>query len=109
MNGDVANKIGTYSLAVLSSFHNLPFYVAAPLSTFDPQIRNGEDIPIEQRAPQEVEEFGGKRISPKGAKVYNPAFDVVPNSLVTCIITEKKLVYPPYRKNIKKLLKYGKK
>lgn len=105
LNGDVANKIGTYSLAVLASFHNLPFYVAAPVSTFDPKIRKGEDIPIEQREPHEVENFNGKRTAPEGVKVYNPAFDVVPNSLVTCIITEKKLIYPSYRKNIKKLFK----
>ncbi len=104
LNGDVANKIGTYSLAVLASFHNLPFYVAAPISTFDPKIRTGEDIPIEQRDPCEIENFAGKRIAPKGVKVYNPAFDVVPNSLITCIITEKKLIYPSYRKNIKKVL-----
>ncbi len=104
LNGDIANKIGTYSLAVLASFHNLPFYVAAPVSTFDPKTRKGEDIPIEQRAPDEIENFGGQRIAPKGVKVYNPAFDIVPNSLITCIITEKKLVYPSYRKNIKKVL-----
>ncbi len=104
LNGDIANKIGTYSLAVLASFHNLPFYVAAPVSTFDPKTRKGEDIPIEQRAPDEIENFGGIRIAPKGVKVYNPAFDIVPNSLITCIITEKKLVYPSYRKNIKKVL-----
>jgi methylthioribose-1-phosphate isomerase len=104
LNGDVANKIGTYSLAVLASFHNLPFYVAAPISTFDKKIRKGEDIPIEQREPKEIEIFYGKRIAPEGIKVHNPAFDVVPNSLVTCIITEKKLIYPSYRKNIKKIL-----
>ncbi|MDD5454993.1 MAG: S-methyl-5-thioribose-1-phosphate isomerase [Candidatus Ratteibacteria bacterium] len=104
LNGDTANKIGTYSLAVLASFHNIPFYVAAPISTFDPKIRTGEDIPIEQRDPGEIENFAGKRITPKGTKIYNPAFDVVPNSLITCIITEKKLVYPSYRKNIKKVL-----
>ena len=104
LNGDTANKIGTYSLAVLASFHNIPFYVAAPVSTFDPKIRKGEDIPIEQRDSEEIENFTGKRIAPKGVKVYNPAFDVVPNSLITCIITEKKLIYPSYRKNIKKVL-----
>ena len=104
LNGDTANKIGTYSLAVLASFHNIPFYVAAPISTFDPKIRKGEDIPIEQRDPHEIENFAGKRIAPKGIKTYNPAFDVVPNSLITCIITEKRLIYPSYRKNIKKAL-----
>ncbi len=104
LNGDVANKIGTYSLAVLASFHNIPFYVAAPISTFDPKIRKGEDIPIEPREACEIENFAGKRTAPEGVKVYNPAFDVVPNSLITCIITEKKLVYPSYRKNIKKVL-----
>lgn len=104
LNGDVANKIGTYSLAVLSSFHNIPFYVAAPVSTFDKKIHKGEDIPIEQRDPGEIENFTGKRTAPKGIKVYNPAFDVVPNSLITCIITEKRLIYPSYRKNIKKVL-----
>lgn len=104
LNGDTANKIGTYSLAVLASFHNIPFYVAAPIPTFDPKIRKGEDIPIEQRDPGEIENFASKRIAPQGVKVYNPAFDVVPNSLITCIITEKKLIYPSYRKNIKKVL-----
>jgi len=104
LNGDTANKIGTYSLAVLASFHNIPFYVAAPTSTFDPKKRTGEDIIIEQRDKSEIENFNGKRIAPEDIKIYNPAFDVVPNSLITCFITEKKLIYPSYRKNIKKVL-----
>lgn len=93
-NGDVANKIGTYSLAVLAKFHNIPFYVAAPLSTFDRKINTGELIPIEERDAVEITHFVGKRIVPSGVSVYNPAFDVTPASLITGIITEKGVIKP---------------
>jgi len=88
-NGDVANKIGTYSLAVLAKFHRIPFYVAAPSSSFDPAIPNGGKIKIEERSPKEVTDWFEKRTAPLGAKVYSPAFDVTPAELVTAYITEK--------------------
>jgi methylthioribose-1-phosphate isomerase len=101
-NGDTANKIGTYSLAVLSRYHNIPFYVAAPLSTFDLSIGSGKEIQIEQRDPDEVTSFFfKKRIAPENIKVFNPAFDVTDNSLISAIITEKGILRPPYIKNIK--------
>lgn len=96
LNGDVANKIGTYSVAVLAKEHNLPFYVAAPLSTFDFATASGEDIPIEERSPEEITALGGNRIAPEGVRVFNPAFDVTPHSLVTAIITEQGVLKPPY-------------
>ncbi len=88
-NGDVANKIGTYGLAVLAQEHRIPFYVAAPLSTIDIELASGNDIPIEERASEEVTSFGGVNVAPAGVKVFNPAFDVTPARLVTAIITEK--------------------
>lgn len=88
-NGDAANKIGTYNVAVLAKYHRIPFYVVAPLSTFDFNIVTGKDIPIEERDGDEVRSIGGKFIAPKRVKVYNPAFDVTPNGLITAIITEK--------------------
>ena len=88
-NGDAANKIGTYSIAVLAKYHGIPFYVVAPLSTFDLNIETGRAIPIEERGADEVRTIGGKFIAPKDVKVYNPAFDVTPNELITAIITEK--------------------
>ena len=88
-NGDVVNKIGSYSLAVLAQAHGLPFYVAAPTSTLDFALPDGEGIPIEERKAQEVTTFGGLRIAPEGVKVYNPAFDLTPARLVTAIMTEK--------------------
>ncbi len=88
-NGDVANKIGTYSVAVLAKEHGIPFYVAAPLSTLDMDIECGDQIPIEERKPQEVTEGFGKRTAPFDVKVYSPAFDVTPNSYVSAIISEK--------------------
>jgi len=97
-NGDIANKIGTYNLAVLAKAHRLPFYVAAPLSTFDFSISSGKDIVIEERDANEVRTVMGKRIAPKNIKVYNPAFDVTPNRLVTAIITEKGIFRKPYKK-----------
>lgn len=105
-NGDTANKIGTYSLAVLSKYHHIPFYIAAPVSTFDLRARSGKDIPIEERDPREVSELLFKKvIAPSGAKVFNPAFDVTPHDLISAIITEKGIIRPPYLRNIKSLIK----
>jgi methylthioribose-1-phosphate isomerase len=102
-NGDVANKIGTYSVAVLAKAHNIPVYVACPLSTIDLETPSGDLIPIEERQAEEVTEGFGKRTAPQGVKVYNPAFDVTPNEYVTAIITEKGIVRAPYDVNLKKL------
>jgi methylthioribose-1-phosphate isomerase len=102
-NGDVANKIGTYSLAVLAKEHNIPFYVAAPVSTFDFTMHSGEDIPIEQRKADEVTVLAGHRIAPEGIDVFNPAFDVTPNALVTAIITEFGILRSPYMNAIDNL------
>ncbi len=88
-NGDFANKIGTYSLAVLAKFHKIPFYVLAPYSSFDFSIKSGDSIPIEERNADEVRKIKNKFIAPKDVKVYNPAFDVTPHSLVTAYVTEK--------------------
>lgn len=96
-NGDVANKIGTYSVAVLAKEHGIPFYVAAPTSTFDITLSTGEEIPIEQRDIKEVTHIGGKRIAPEGIDIMNPAFDVTPNDLITAIITEKGVIRAPYK------------
>jgi methylthioribose-1-phosphate isomerase len=95
-NGDVANKIGTYPLAVLARRHNVPFYVAAPLSSIDLDCVDGSKIPIEERAAKELTEFRGKPITPKGVAVFNPAFDVTPAELVSAIITERGIARPPY-------------
>lgn len=103
-NGDVANKIGTYTLAVLAKENRVPFYVAAPLSTLDLSIESGDDIPIEERDEREVTHIGGVRIAPYGVKVANPAFDVTPNQYVTAIITDAGVVYPPYKQNLQKLV-----
>src|SRR5213594_3947040 len=102
-NGDVANKIGTYSLAVLAKQHEIPFYVAAPLSTLDLRIPDGSSIPIEQRDPAEVTHIGGVRVVPDGVPVFNPAFDVTPNSFVTAIITDRGVAVPPYIENLRRL------
>jgi len=104
-NGDTANKIGTYNLAVLARYHRIPFYVVAPLSTFDVSIRNGRDIPIEERNPNEVRSFGLRPTAPPQVKVYNPAFDVTDHKLITGIVTEKGMISPPYSKNISKIFK----
>jgi len=96
-NGDVANKIGTYALAVLAKRHGVPFYVAAPLSTFDPKIPDGSHIPIEERPAQEVTGYRDTRWAPEGVKVRNPAFDVTPAELITAIITERGIHRAPYR------------
>jgi len=102
-NGDTANKIGTYSVAVLAKEHKIPFYVAAPTSTFDMNLPNGDLIPIEQRQPEEITEGFGMRTAPKGVKAYNPAFDVTPSRLIDAIITEKGIIKAPYSENLKKL------
>lgn len=102
-NGDTANKIGTYNLAVLAKAHMVPFYVAAPSSTFDFSILNGEAIPIEFRNEDEVRMFAGKRTAPKNIKTYNPAFDVTPAHLINAIITEKGVFAKPYNKSLDKL------
>jgi methylthioribose-1-phosphate isomerase len=106
-NGDVANKIGTYSVAVLARENGVPFYVAAPLSTLDPRARSGADIPIEERSPAEVTSLAGRRIAPRGVKAEHPAFDVTPARLVTAIITEAGVARPPYRSSLAALLHKG--
>ena len=95
-NGDTANKIGTYGLAVLAKEHRIPFYVAAPLSTIDPATATGKDIPIEERHPDEVTHLAGKRVAADGVRVYNPAFDVTPAEYITAIVTEEGVLRPPY-------------
>ncbi len=105
-NGDLANKIGTYMLAVCAARHRIPFYAVAPFSTFDLSLRRGADIPIEERDPAEVTSLYFKRpIAARGVHVYNPAFDMVPARLVTAIITEKGVLRPPFVRNIRKM--YG--
>lgn len=104
-NGDVANKIGTYGVAVLAQAHRIPFYVAAPFSTIDLSIETGDGIPIEQRNPVEVTEGFGKRIAPEGVRVYNPAFDVTPASFVSAIITERGIARAPYHESLAALLR----
>lgn len=103
-NGDVANKIGTYSLAVLAKAHNIPFYVAAPTSSIDLATPTGADIPIEERPAHEVTEGFGRRTAPEGVAVYNPAFDVTPAELVTAIVTEHGIVRPPYPEGLKRVV-----
>jgi methylthioribose-1-phosphate isomerase len=101
-NGDTANKIGTYGLAILAKYHGVPFYVAAPTSTLDRSLPSGKQIPIEERPAEEVTHLRGKRITPKGIQAYNPAFDVTPHSLIQGIITEKGIIRKPFEKNLKK-------
>lgn len=102
-NGDTANKIGTYNLAILARYHKVPFYVAAPLSTFDLSMSDGSTIPIEDRPAGEVRKIGGRLVTVKGVDVENPAFDVTPRDLITAIITEKGVIKKPGRANIKKI------
>ncbi len=102
-NGDVANKIGTYGVALLAKAHNIPFYVAAPLSTIDMKTLSGGQIPIEERDGAEIIEGFGKRTAPADVKVYNPAFDVTPHELITAIITEKGVSRAPYDKSLAEL------
>ena len=103
-NGDAANKIGTYNVAILAQAHEVSFYVAAPTSTLDFSTETGDQIPIEERSPEEVTEGFGKRTAPEGVKVYSPAFDVTPAHLITAIITEKGIARPPYTASLKALV-----
>jgi len=102
-NGDTANKIGTYSLAVLASAHRIPFYIAAPLSTIDPSLSDGGSIPIEERRPEEVTHCGAVPTAPEGIPVWNPAFDVTPHDLITAIVTEAGILRPPFDQAMAKL------
>lgn len=99
-NGDTANKIGTYSLSILAKEHNIPFYIAAPYSTFDFNIKNGHEIPIEERSHDEVRNIFGVNIAPQNVKVFNPSFDVTPHENITAIITNKGIITKPFDKNI---------
>lgn len=102
-NGDAANKIGTYSVAILADYHNIPFYVAAPVSTIDFDTPSGEGIPIEERDKEEVTNFMKQRTAREQTEVYNPAFDVTPNNLIKAIITEEKVLYPNFKEAIDSL------
>ena len=104
-NGDVANKIGTYQVAVLAKENKIPFYVAAPLSTIDLRLDSGDRIPVEERKGDEIFRFGSLKLGPPGVKALNPAFDITPCRYVTAIITERGVVRPPYRREIKKIFK----
>ena len=103
-NGDVANKIGTYTLAVLAREHGLPFYVAAPVSTIDLATPSGDHIPIEERAAEEVTHHAGRRLAPEGIAVRNPAFDVTPHRYVTAIICERGVARAPYAESLRALV-----
>lgn len=103
LNGDTANKIGTFMLSVIAKVYNVPFYVVAPTSTIDFEIESGKEIIIEERSPEEVTHINGVRIAPEGIEVYNPAFDVTPHENITGIITEKGIIRPPFKENILKL------
>lgn len=107
-NGDTANKIGTYGLAILAKEHRIPFYVAAPVSTIDPRIPDGKQIPIEERPTEEVSVIRGKRVAPEGVMIANPAFDVTPAHLISGIITERGVLWPPYPPEISRILAVGK-
>ncbi|MBI2833364.1 MAG: S-methyl-5-thioribose-1-phosphate isomerase [Acidobacteria bacterium] len=100
-NGDVANKIGTYTVAVLAKEHGIPFYVAAPVSTIDLSMPDGTHIPIEERSEKEVTHFAGSRVTPEGAQIRNPAFDVTPHRFISGIITDRGLFRPPYLESLK--------
>ena len=104
-NGDTANKIGTYTVAVLADAHGVPFYVAAPISTIDPHCPSGASIPIEERSASEVTEIFGARVAPEGIAVRHPAFDVTPARLITAIITERGVLRPPYEEAIRTALR----
>ncbi len=101
-NGDSANKIGSYALAVLAKHHRIPFYVCAPFSTFDFSIKTGDEIPIEERSGDEVKKIAGVSTAPRAVKTYSPAFDVIPAKLISGIVTEKGVIRPPFRRNIVK-------
>jgi methylthioribose-1-phosphate isomerase len=103
-NGDTANKIGTYTLAVLAKENGVPFYVAAPTSTIDLSLKSGDQIPIEERNPEEVTSIKGVRLAPKGVTAANPAFDITPHKYITAIITEKGIVGKPYANSLKRAI-----
>jgi methylthioribose-1-phosphate isomerase len=103
-NGDVANKIGTYNLALVASAHGVPFYSVGPTTTIDLSITSGQDIPIEERAAHEITHFGDCHITPDDIEVANPAFDVTPAKYITAIITDRGVAYPPYKKSLYKLM-----
>ena len=107
-NGDTANKIGTYSLAVLAIAHGIPFYVAAPLSTFDFSLKTGTEIPIEERSADEVTHFRGIAAAPRGMKVYNPAFDLTEARYISAIITEEGIITKPYRTALARIARKNK-
>jgi methylthioribose-1-phosphate isomerase len=102
-NGDAANKIGTYMVAVLAKEHNIPFYVAAPLTTLDLSLSTGAEIPIEERDSREITHIGNTRLAPEGVSVHNPAFDVTPNELISAIITDRGVARPPYKETLRSL------
>ena len=106
-NGDAANKIGTYGIALLARTHKIPFYVVIPTSSLDLNLSSGQEIPIEYRPPAEVTHFCGRRIAPDKVKVYNPSFDVTPARYITAIVTEYGIIKPPYRKNLNLIKKRG--
>jgi methylthioribose-1-phosphate isomerase len=106
-NGDVANKIGTYTVAVLAREHGIPFYVVAPTSTFDLSIASGKEIPIEERNPGEVTHVQGVRVAPEGIHIVNPAFDVTPNHLVSAIVCENGIARAPYVESLRRLASMG--
>ena len=103
-NGDAANKIGTYGVAVLAKAHGIPFYVAAPATTFDLSLADGTGIPIEQRAPGEITHWAGRSLAPQGVDVYNPAFDVTPANLITALITDRGVIQPVDRRTIEQFV-----
>lgn len=107
-NGDTANKIGTYTVAIAAKYHNIPFYIAAPLSTIDTSIKTGAEIPIEERSHNEVTHINGERVCAEGVKIINPGFDVTPNELITGIITEVGILKPDYITSIAKAFEHGK-
>lgn len=102
-NGDTANKIGTYPLAVVANENDVPFYVAVPLSTIDMELENGDEIPIEEREGDEIANFNGSQVAPKKVETYNPAFDVTPHKFITAFVTEKGIIEPPFDENFKTL------
>jgi methylthioribose-1-phosphate isomerase len=103
-NGDTANKIGTYTLAVLAKENGIPFYVAAPTTTIDLSLASGDEIPIEQRSPDEVTHIQGVSIAPEGIEALNPAFDVTPHRYITAIITERGIIREPYGEGLKNVI-----
>ncbi len=103
-NGDTANKIGTYTLAVLARENDIPFYIAAPTTTIDPSLKNGDEIPIEERSADEVTHIQGVPVAPEGVSAANPAFDVTPHPYITAIITEKGIIKEPYGEGIRGIL-----